>query len=75
MHICIAGLYSSSVNIPCRPQKIFVSKLIYELRVVFSAHGIHIPKNEKLSVSDGYNLLTGLKDYLSVFHFHFPAQS
>lgn len=42
---------------------------------MFSAHGIHIPKNEKLSVSDGYNLLTGFKDYLSVFHFHFPAQS
>lgn len=39
---------------------------------MFSAYGIRIPTNEKLRVSDGYNRLTGLKDYLSVFHFHFP---
>lgn len=68
MHICISGLYSSSVKIPCRLEKIFVSKLIYKLRVMFSAYGILIPENEKLKVSDRYLLLTGLWDYLfSIF--------
>lgn len=43
---------------------------------MFGAYDIHIPKNEeKLNMSDGYNLLRGLKNRLSVFHFHFPAQS
>lgn len=35
---------------------------------MFSAYGIHTLKNEKLRVSDGYLLLTGLQDYLfSIF--------
>lgn len=40
------------------------------------AYDIHIPKTEvKQSVSDGYNFLTGFKDYLSIFPFHSSAQS
>lgn len=40
---------------------------------MFSAYGIHIPKNEKLRVSDGYLLLTGLKDYLFPIFISLPS--
>lgn len=43
---------------------------------MLAAYGIRMPKTEeKLSPSDGYNLLTGFNDYFSVFPFCFSAQS